>query len=391
MKVLIDTNKSSVQPVTEQIKTLDAVASATRIFLGVAIGTGLMISGAAIGWMVFPAAPTSKSAAVATSKNQPLKVMDVTRAVSLLSLLEPAHTYPFNPQQYLAGKTVVYEQDSRYGEFDTTPLSGGKNEPLKIRLSSTANSNATSRGPRFGIQTAHAQATPFSIEPIPGETFPDQYIFLWYRLAGDTSDRMITLCLGRTDGSTVYVGSDGSTYVDGKLRSRTTSRTCSELFTLNYGVEQLTEGSIEVADQPVNPGSYWVVRTARVLGRWDNGVLAYLGEPDSSDRFRSFVAHFKSPILMAFAPADETQLNVPSASVHLVDGVTEPNVSIRQSLCFPAVTFDPATGGPVVYFDRQGNSYSDMFLESALTCSHPTEVTGDSRSPSEIPIEGIDW
>lgn len=164
--------------------------------------------------------PTAKNSTVVVRRN-PLKVADVTAAISVMA---PSET--FVPLNYLAGGLIVYAQTDAAGTG--SDIFAGQTQNLVLTIK-RADATAAGRWQRLlGIGTVRAQATTFSIETVPFTGLPAQTITMRYRLARDTADRQLRVCLGHTDAVQVYVGADGTTYTDRFLAHKTTVLPCTQ-------------------------------------------------------------------------------------------------------------------------------------------------------------------
>lgn len=395
MKLTIDTDSNQVVSAVAEKTTLERVSQATHVFLGTAIGLGFVAS--AMGFFLLPGLQSRIPSPI---RNIPLQVTDVVRAVSIR---DPLETVIMPPQEYLAGGTVVYSQVTQFSSADRIRPIGGKNEALKIRLQANpdantntgsnantnpnTNSNIFSLSSLLGVKTAHAQATTFSIEPIPFAGLTSQYILIWYRQVGDTADRLMTLCLGQTSATTVYVGSDGSTYTDSNLRNRTTARSCDQLNQMNRGVEQVSEGTASIV--PTNHGRHDIVKSARILGRFDEGVFQ-ASDPIATDPVlvAQVIANFHSPTIIGFAPATDGENNystvIPPAIFKLVDTQTNLTQPVTQYLCQPGATLNTTTLAPVFFFDRDGNAYRDLFLTERMESANCPGVIARSFKVEDV-------
>lgn len=364
-------------PTTKQSTSV----TSSKTALGVGIGT-LALGGLALAAAIFIFSVDDPGGSTTTqTTNQPLQVSDVVRAVSVR---DPLESDSFRPQEYYAGRTLVYQQPLPGSEFDTAPSTGRANQALSI----VVNPNAVSGGPHFGIPTAHAQATTFSIEPIPFTGMTGQYVLMWYRQAGNQTDQLMTLCLGRTDATRVYVGSDGSTYTDSRLRNRTTTRPCSQLKTMNGGVEQLSEGAVNA--EKTNEGIFNLVRSIRVLAHFDRGQYQPPEPIEGTDPapVAQIIAHFRTPLWVGFAPTTDDQGNflavVPSAIFRLVDSQTTPGRTVVQYLCHPGAVYNETTTGPVIFFDKDGNAYEDFFLTKRLSSKNCRDIVASSLRIGDV-------
>ncbi len=363
--------KDASSGVVEAVKVVDRVHQATRIFLGTALSIGFI--SVVMGGIILPKKQTPPPLPA-------LKGIDVIRAVSVR---DPLETKEFTGQAYYAGGTKVYQQPIQAAGADTTYLAGSTNQSLSIIVTP----KTITRG-RFGIPTAQAQSTTFSIETIPFSGLTAQYILVWYRMVGDKADRLTTVCLGETLATSVYIGLDGSTYTDSGLTKRTTARSCTELKALNTGVEQLSQGV--VVAEPTNQGIYNVVRTARILAKFDHGQYINDPPPTTIDPIvqAQVLAHYRTPLWIGFGPDDVAgspiNLIVPAAIFTLTDTTTKSGQTLTQVLCHPGGTYNETTTGPVFYFDKEGNAYSDMFLTNRLMTTTCPELAAKSLKVTTV-------
>ncbi|MEK7537821.1 MAG: hypothetical protein AAB619_02525, partial [Patescibacteria group bacterium] len=89
--------KNTEVPVLEQTETTEIIATATRVFLGVAIGMGFIVSGVA--FFIIPIKWGGDSSA------QSLKIARVTDAKAIMNANEQ-----FKPLNYFVGGIKAYTQ-----------------------------------------------------------------------------------------------------------------------------------------------------------------------------------------------------------------------------------------------------------------------------------------
>ncbi len=355
--------------VTEQTKTLNIVGQVTNVVLGLAITTGFIVSGFAYEFII----PVKGGGTTGASA---LAVSQVTAASSTLEVMGT-----FQPLYYRAGATTLYtqtnEQSGYAGNTTTT------NQPLKIVLAASPNSNSNTSPAKvltkpsasllhpikkFGIiPIADAQATSFSIEPENPLTFPTQMVLLTYGArtrANTLVTKTLTVCIGSTASTTLYVGSDGTTYTSMNtfgVLSGPTSESCSAIVRRALKPISLTAGRMvaQASAWPTNE-RYTFFRGQTALAHLDPLNDFQPGQGTAS-------ASANDPLMVSpEVNSDPTDLTLPASFVTLT-GQNQAGLATTMTLCMPPMTI-LGNGYRVIpyFFANDGTAYSDIFLSQLV-------------------------
>lgn len=386
--------------VTEQTGLLVTAGAATRVFLGVSVTIGFFAS--AMAAFMIPV-DWGTGGGAGGNVSVPLKIARVLDVKSIMNQAEA-----FSELTYTGGSTTFYNQ--------TSPLRGvvmnasSVNQPLKITLGPSTvtntnsgpgvtsfsiggNSNSGGGATSFSIEsiaptatsfsiesiaptatsfsiesiatnTTKTNATSFSIEPYPQAGFPAQMVVLTYKLAADSptaAPRMLTICIGHSSATSLYVGPDGSTYANssfGALNGRTTSEPCSSIKRRAMTVTQVTGGSIGSQVGNYSSGQYTFVRAFMYVAGFANGsYVTGSSQPVTLQTEAPLYAGFNFGEFPVTKPAAPAIISLQDSTAGRL---------ITKNVCFPETVMDTTTGGPVYYFDTAGTPYADIFLSQPM-------------------------
>lgn len=313
-----------------------------------------------------------------TTRNYPIKVNYIDSGTVVLN--QPG---TFRQFEYLAGNRLLGTQNSETQyQYATAPDQAGSPQALQLRIASgntntnlNTNSNVNAAQSRpilpFGIPSASAQVTPFSIEPLP-PGFESQMIRISYR--ADTSGtngnfslppKYVTICLGKTTATTVYVGTDGSTYTSlllGNLSGRTTAQSCAQ-------IKQKALKLVEISRAAYATEKPWPSQTEVFLNR--QGFT--LGTLYANGDFKSSGSVFTVPppedplkVMPMYIGGTEGAYTIPRSTAQLT-GRNNANQDVNVTICMPELTVtktDLSITSTSVFFDSSGTPYSDIFLQT---------------------------
>lgn len=369
---------------SEQTRTLSIVGRVTNIVLGVAIGLGFVTAGLAYTFIL-----PGDLGGGGGSPPAPLKIANVTQAISVMDNGET-----FGPLNYDVANWTSYFQTSPTGGNSSNSVSTS-NQILSIHLASagvngntntysnTNTSSNTNGATIFSIESiggnTNGGATSFSIEPLAPGGIPAQMVTITYALAGETTAaHSLTICLGRTDASQVYVATDGSTYTNysfGSLTGLTTSDECQAIKDRALkpisvsGVTYATEGPWPDASQ------VQVGRGGRLFGSvysgsgWQTNNGVALPQPYPDDPL--LLAPFVDPNVIG------TTYTIPR-SIFQLHGKDTNNADLTATLCVPQLTFrrnaDSTYTSTRFFFDTTGTPYKDIFLQQPAMTTKCTDI-----------------
>lgn len=329
-----------------------------------------------VGFLAFPRFFTSDQGGGAASGAAPLKIADITRAFADVDQFGQ-----FYSLVYRSGSKVVYTQSARVGDLEQPDLRSSEGI-LTIGRESTAVNN-TNRSNIWNEllllpKPAGAQTTPFSIEPIPFSGLPTQMLVISYRGANDPSDRYLTICVGKTDAQTVYVGTDGSTYTDRTLKRRTTNQPCTAITARAFVPTKITGGHV-ISEQTTLPNPAWrFIRFFIPLADFYRNT----GFVPPEDPNQHVTLPSQTPLWAGYI-FDEMPLQPTPAAMFRIEAEVNGSAT-TTTLCFPRLTVDPNTGGPLYYFDAHGTPFHDIMLtQKAMTDDCPALVA-KSYVPASI-------
>ncbi len=346
--------------------------------LTVAIGLGVVaLAVVAAGFVVFPSVFKSDTSSGGTKSGaKALKVVDVTRAFADVDQFGQ-----FYNLVYKAGSNTVYTQTGRVGETEqpspVTPQGVLTIERADAVAPSAGNSNIFND--ILLLPKPAGAATPFSIGDIPFSGLPSQMVVVQYRGINDTADRYLTVCIGRTDAQKVYVATDGSTYTDGGLRTRTTSEACSSITARTFTPTKITGGSIVAEPGPTEYEQVW--RFIRFFI-----PLADFNRPEgykTPEVTPSVTLPSDTPLYGGFLFQNATTVQTSPAAMFRIESETD-GVAATTTLCFPRLTLDTETGGPLYYFDNQGTAYNDILLKDRAMATSCPGLIAKGYAPESV-------
>ncbi len=312
--------------VEERVSLATTLYQTARVFLGTAIGTGFISS--SVAFAIFA------TSSVTVSPKAGLKAVNIE---SSRIVLEAGAEY--HPLYFTLGTTLAWSQPTLTSPTDGSAAS--KDAVLKI---STTNPQTTtnSNGP-----------SEISAEPEPMD---NQFVTLQYRKASTSRTlRIITICLGENTNGTVYVGSDGSTYLDDRLTQRTTVESCTKIKSRVLKMDNLVDMKV---------GSTGVWRDSVVA--WQRS-LARLGSFDGSvftDGTTTSTAG-NDPLSVTAIVEDGGELPASFALLTHQKALTLGSATatgqaprFNKTVCLPAT----GVGFTSYYFDTSGSPYFDLFL-----------------------------
>lgn len=352
------------------------VKTGTRRILAI----GAFLVGAAVIAAGIISFPRFLSSDKQVSRSQALKVTDVTRAFADIDQYGS-----FAPLTFRAGANTVYQLDARVGHDESPTNTTSAGDLAIIRTSTGPGTNSTNLWQELVLPKSADATTPFTIEDPLTYGLTTQMVVVRYRTSGDRTDRFLTVCIGQTDVTKVYVGRDGSTFTDAKLRNRTTTEACPSIIGRAFRPTKITGGTVIAEPSTLNTELEWnFVRFFIGLARFTR-----FSEYQTPDGEVPFVALPSDTPLYAGvnAPVNETTPN----AVFRIEAETN-STSSSLTVCFPSLTVNPNTGGPVYYFDVEGTPYNDIMLQNrAMTESCPAlvsrmlllpEISNGQTSPS---------
>ncbi len=385
MRLTIDTDKNQVSSATQQTTSTGIALSATRIFLGTAIGMSALAMGFAM--LAFPKLLDSGNGGGGT-KNKPLKVTVISNAVSMMD-----QNQAFASLYYKAkvgnSQYTFYSQTSAAGESQATPNvesqpvsmlpplnqeTSGRSTiaqwlipeasaqvpvsayPVYIELTPGNTAMAPShRSPieKYLIPEASAQATPFSIED-PPLGFPAQMVTISYMRDATSGPDYLTLCIGQSSESRLYIGSDGSTYTDSKLTNRTTSESCDDIKnrSLKFSSVTNTEGSFL-------PSTLSHSLNILQVGNANLGLYNFANGFSYGSQVVDYPSDTPLTLMPEFTFGDN--YTTPEALIRIT-GAPYQGESQQATLCMPSVDVTQSEVPARYFFDTRGNAYSDVFL-----------------------------
>lgn len=392
--------------VTEKVQTIDRVGQAVRVFLAGAIVLGFGAS--AMGFLILPELIDGGNQTTLTKRASPLRVADVTGAVSVLD----AHQ-EFSTLNYIAGSQTVFSQTTLTGEGGDALPGTNRNQNLSIRRAVQTSSADTPAGggairATFGIPTARAQATSFSVEPIPPVGIAGQIVTLRYRLAGDPTERTLTLCLGQTESNTVYVSTDGSTYTDSKLTKRTTSATCPS-------IQSRAMKTTDVVKAKLMPHPKQTMYENETIMNWDavnvtlarsNTVLARKAPggftlmengDDASFEDGQIVTAGNDPLqiyheggVMPYYSGSGEYNRTIDVTESILEIYSTPDISVATAkLCVPGAYFVEGVSNQKFFYDREGTPYLDIFLTDRATPAACPSILSRVYAPNRL--QSVSW
>ncbi len=287
------------------------------------------------------------------SPNTPFVASEITSVSSVLTSQDNLSGPTFSQQYHYLGSTQVYRQMDYQNGLVLGSVTTA--QPLSIQIGGGSQGSSVETG---------------SMQP--------QLVHITYRTPGSTTDKYFTFCLAQTNQTPTreYFSIDGSAFKDAALTERYITKTCTEIKNqaLKYpNPTDLSLGSTTWTEGTLAFRSYMQDRLV---------VQAYGSKTVNAPVGRAL--NFSDPlaVLVSFQiPPHTPPYVIPPLRLIVVGGTP----SGTTTLCYPGVSQNTQAERHPIYFDTNGKSYSDLFLQNQIPCELPPL----SESKTQLKVSDI--